>query len=54
MGRSHARRQQSYARSPHTGSDLLIWLVKKGILEMHGSKKGAYYADASKNMDESE
>ena len=33
--------------------DLLSRLVKKGILEMHGSKKGAYYADASKNMDES-
>ena len=33
--------------------DLLGRLVKKGILEMHGSKKGAYYADASKNMDES-
>jgi len=28
-------------------------LIKKGILEMYGSKKGAYYADASKNMDES-
>ncbi|MFA6373912.1 MAG: hypothetical protein WCW68_14940 [Methanothrix sp.] len=33
--------------------DLLSRLVKKGILEMHGSKKGAYYKDASKNMDES-
>ena len=33
--------------------DLLSRLVKKGILEMHGSKKGDYYADASKNMDES-
>jgi ATP-dependent DNA helicase RecG len=33
--------------------DLLSRLVKRGILEMHGSKKGAYYADASKNMDES-
>jgi len=33
--------------------DLLSRLVKKGILEMHGSKKGAYYTDASKNMDES-
>jgi hypothetical protein len=33
--------------------DLLSRLVKKGILEMHGSKKGAYYVDASKNMDKS-
>lgn len=33
--------------------DLLSRLVKKGILEMYGSKKGAYYADASKNMDDS-
>ncbi len=33
--------------------DLLSRLVKKGILEMHGSKKGDYYKDASKNMDES-
>jgi hypothetical protein len=33
--------------------DLLSRLVKKGILEMHGSKKGACYADASKDMDES-
>jgi predicted HTH transcriptional regulator len=33
--------------------NLLSWLVKKGVLEMHGSKKGAYYVDASRNMDES-
>lgn len=33
--------------------DLLGLLVKKGILEIHGSKKRAYYAEASKNMDES-
>jgi len=32
--------------------DLLSRLVKKGILKMYGSKKGAYFADASKNMDE--
>jgi ATP-dependent DNA helicase RecG len=34
-------------------SDLLSRVAKRGILEMHGSKKGAYYADVSKNMDES-
>jgi len=33
--------------------DLLIRLTKKGVLEKHGVKKGAYYVDASDNMDES-
>jgi ATP-dependent DNA helicase RecG len=33
--------------------DLLARLVKKGALEKHGQKKGAYYTMASKNMDES-
>jgi ATP-dependent DNA helicase RecG len=31
--------------------DLLCRLVKKGVLEMHDSKNGAYYAEASKNID---
>jgi len=33
--------------------DLLARLVKKGALEKHGLKKGAYYIETSKNMDES-